>query len=64
MRSLAEVVDRVMFAPTDEVDLAKRGSFGDRLSDDCELWANQVTRIATDTSSPTKRIKRYFTHFD
>jgi transglutaminase-like putative cysteine protease len=64
MRSLAEVVDRVMFAPTDEVDLAKRGSFGDKLSDDCELWANQVTRIAIDTSSPTTRIKRYFTHFD
>jgi transglutaminase-like putative cysteine protease len=64
MRSLADVVDRVTFAPTEEVDLAKRGSFGDRLSDDCELWSNQVTRIATDTLSTTKRIQRYFTHYD
>lgn len=63
MRSLAEVVDRVTFAPQDEIDLARRGSFGDRLSDDCELWSNQVTRIAADTLPITRRIQRYFTYF-
>lgn len=63
MRSLAQIVDRVMYAPADEVDLERRGSFGDRVSDDCELWANQVQRIVDDTLTTPARIRRYFTTF-
>ncbi len=61
MRSLADVVDRVTFAPAEEVDLDRRGTFGDRLSDDCELWASQIDRIVVDSLPTSARLKRYFT---
>jgi hypothetical protein len=63
MRSLAEVVDRVMYAPVAEVDLERRGTFGDRVSDDCELWANQIQRIVDDTLPGSTRLRRYFTSY-
>jgi transglutaminase-like putative cysteine protease len=61
MRSLAEIVDRVAFAPPGYVDLERVGTFGATLGNDCELWSNQVDRIAADTLSPVQRIRHYFT---
>lgn len=61
MSSLADVVDEITFAPPGVVDLERRGSFGSTLGHDCELWADQIRRIAIDTLSGTERIKLYFT---
>lgn len=61
MASLADTVDRVVFAPPGALDLERRGTLGDRISDDCSLWADQVRRIAIDTLSTPQRIRRYFT---
>lgn len=61
MSALAEVVDRVTFGPPDAVDLERQGAYGSTLGHDCELWADQITRIATDTLTGPQRIKRYFT---
>ncbi|MAT05743.1 MAG: hypothetical protein CL424_11960 [Acidimicrobiaceae bacterium] len=63
MRSLAEVVDLVSFAPPGQLDIERRGTFGDSLADDCELWATQIGRITTDTLTTSQRVKRYFTDF-
>lgn len=63
MRSLAEVVDLVTFAPPGEVDFDHRGTFGDSVADDCELWANQIVTIASDTLTTPQRIERYFTAY-
>ena len=61
MQSLAEVVDGVTFARPGSVDLASKGRYGLSLQHDCELWSNQVGRIATDRMSMRARIRRYFT---
>ncbi len=61
MASLAEIVDRVSFAPPGSIDLEHAGAYGSTLRHDCELWSNQVTRIAGDTQTTPQRIKRYFT---
>ncbi len=61
MTSLADTVDRVAFAPPGAVDLERRGTLGDAVTDDCSLWADQVRRIAVDTMSTPQRVKRYFT---
>ena len=61
MGSLADVVDRVSFGRPGSVDLDRTGSYGDTLGHDCELWSDQVGRIATDTLTPIQRAKRYFT---
>ena len=63
MRSLAEVVDLVMFAPPGEVDFEHRGTFGDSIADDCDLWASQIDKITTDTLTTPRRIERYFTDY-
>jgi len=63
MGSLAEMVDRVTFSAPGTVDLDHAGTFGDQLGDDCELWSQQVERIATDTLGPTARLKRYFVSY-
>jgi hypothetical protein len=61
MASLAEIVDRVSFAPPGSIDLERSGSYGSTLRHDCELWSNQVSRIAGDTQTTPQRVKRYFT---
>jgi transglutaminase-like putative cysteine protease len=61
MASLAEVVDLVSFARPDELDVERRGTFGDSIADDCELWATQIDKITTDTMTATQRVERYFT---
>lgn len=58
---LAEVVDQVEFAPPGTVDLERGGQIGPTLGQDCELWSNQVERIATDTLTPMERVRHYFT---
>ena len=63
MASLAEVVDVVSFARPDGLDLDRRGTFGDSVADDCELWATQIDKITTDTLSTTQRVERYFTTY-
>lgn len=61
MASLADIVDRVSFAPPGSIDLERAGAYGSSLRHDCELWSNQVTRIAGDTQTTPQRVKRYFT---
>jgi hypothetical protein len=61
MSSLAEVVDEITFAPPGAIDLERRGSYGSTLGHDCELWADQIRRIAIDGLTGTERLKRYFT---
>jgi transglutaminase-like putative cysteine protease len=61
MRSLAETVDMVAFAPPGRIDLERSGSFGASVSHDCDLWSNQVGRISIDTLTTAQRVKRYFT---
>ncbi len=61
MRSLADLVDRVTYAPPGSIDLERIGTFGATVGQDSELWSEQVGRIAIDTLSPAQRIRRYFT---
>ncbi len=61
MSSLADVVDQVSFARPGSVDLDRSGAFGPTLGHDCELWSDQVSRIAVDTLTPPQRMRRYFT---
>jgi transglutaminase-like putative cysteine protease len=56
MASLAAVVDRVDFARPESIDPQRATTYGR----DCELWSDQVTRIATDTLSTTERMRQYF----
>lgn len=63
MASLAEVVDLVSFARPDELDVERRGTFGDSIADDCELWATQIDKITTDTMTAAQRVERYFTSY-
>ncbi len=56
MASLAAVVDRVDFARPDSIDPQRAVTYGR----DCELWSDQVTRIATDTLSTSERMRQYF----
>jgi len=56
MASLAAVVDRVDFARPDSIDPQRATTYGR----DCELWSDQVTRIATDTLSTSERMRQYF----
>ncbi len=60
MRSLAEIVDQVTFSEPGTVDLDRHGTLSGRIGDDCELWSQQVERIASDTYGTRQRIKRYF----
>ena len=61
MRSLAELVDQVVYSPPGSFELDRTGTFGTTLSHDSELWAQQVTRIAVDQLTQTERIRRHFT---
>ena len=40
----------------ESIDPQRSSTFGR----DCELWSDQVTRIATDTLSTTERMRQYF----
>lgn len=57
MTALADVVDRVTFGPPETADPSHTGALGH----DCERWADQVARIATDTLTGPRRVRRYFT---
>ena len=61
MRSLAELVDQVVYSPPGSFELDRTGTFGTTLSHDSELWAQQVTRIAVDELTQLQRIRRHFT---
>jgi hypothetical protein len=56
MASLAAVVDRVGYSPPDAIDAERAETYGR----DCELWSDQVTRIATDTLNSSDRMRQYF----
>ncbi|HWL43193.1 MAG TPA: transglutaminaseTgpA domain-containing protein [Ilumatobacter sp.] len=64
MTSLAEAVDRVTFARPDSVDIDHAGSFGETLGDDCELWSDQVVRVADDLLPWHRKLLRYFTRWN
>ncbi len=61
MRSLADMVDLATYAPPGSVDLDQKGAVGSTVGHDCELWSDQVTRIAVDMLTPWQRVRRYFT---
>jgi hypothetical protein len=61
MTALADVVERISFGRPNAVDLERQGAYGSTLGHDCELWADQIGRIATDTLTVPQRIKRYYT---
>jgi transglutaminase-like putative cysteine protease len=61
MRSLADMVDLVMYSPPGSVNLDRAGTYGATLGQDCELWSNQVGQIATDEMSSFQKVRRYFT---
>jgi hypothetical protein len=56
MASLATVVDHVEYSRPDAIDAESTAVYGR----DCELWSEQVSRIATDTLSNRERVSRYF----
>lgn len=60
MASLADVVDRVQFAPPGSFDLERAGAYGSTLRHDCELWSHQVGRIARDRLTTRQRLHDYF----
>jgi len=60
MRSLAVIVDRILFAPPGTVDLNRAGGFG-TMYHDCELWSQQISNVADDQIGAGRRIQRYFT---
>lgn len=61
MRSLANMVDLVTYSPPGSIDLDQAGTYGATLGHDCELWSDQVSRVASDEMSPIRKIRRYFT---
>jgi transglutaminase-like putative cysteine protease len=63
MTSLAEAVDQVTFARPDSVDTDRAGMFGETLGDDCELWSEQVIRVADDLLSKRQKVVRWFTEW-
>jgi len=62
MASLAVLVDRIEFSRpgTFDADDTRSGSVGN----DCEMWADQVGRLATDTLPATKKAVRYFAEWN
>jgi transglutaminase-like putative cysteine protease len=56
MASLASVVDRVGYSRPDSIEPHRADTYGR----DCELWSDQVTRIATDTLGSSDRMRQYF----
>lgn len=58
MASLASVVDVLRYAPDGTVDLDRVGAYGVPLVRECEQWAEQVERLAADTSPTARRIVR------
>ncbi len=56
MASLAAVVDRVSYSRPESIEPHRAQTFGR----DCELWSDQVTRIATDTLTTSERMRQYF----
>ena len=63
MQSLAEAVDQVTFARPDSVDTDHAGMFGETLGDDCELWSEQVVRVADDLLTKRQKVVRWFTEW-
>ncbi len=64
MHELADVVDKIEFAPPDTIDLSGPGSLGSTLGDDCDAWALQVSRISGDTLTAPQRVRHYFTNLN
>ena len=56
MASLAAVVDRVGYSRPESIEPHRANTYGR----DCELWSDQVTRIATDTLTSSERMRQYF----
>lgn len=59
MRSLADTVNEVTFAPPGAVDLDRIGPFGETIARNCSVWARQVDGIAADRLTMGGRIRRY-----
>jgi len=58
MASLAHVIDRFEFARPGSLDDVPGIATVGR---DCELWADQIDRIASDSMGSSGKLRRYFT---
>ncbi|MFK8023644.1 MAG: DUF3488 and transglutaminase-like domain-containing protein [Ilumatobacter sp.] len=61
MRSLAEAVTIVEYAPSGSTWLDSDATFGRTALENCASWCRQVERAVADTMGPAARVKRYFT---
>lgn len=61
MRSLADVVTQVAFAPDGEDRLAREGVLGTSTLQSATSWCRQVEQAVADSIGPIGRIRRYFT---
>ena len=61
MRSLADVVTQVAFAPDGEDRLVKESILGTSTLQSANSWCRQVEQAVADSIGPVGRIRRYFT---
>jgi transglutaminase-like putative cysteine protease len=60
MSSLAATLDRIEFSRPGTFDT----DGADQVGDECDAWAHQIERVATDTLTPARRAARYFTSWN
>jgi transglutaminase-like putative cysteine protease len=61
MKSLADVVTQVAFAPDGEDELSKQGVLGTSTMQSANSWCRQVEQAVADSIGPLGRVRRYFT---
>ncbi|MEP4652797.1 MAG: transglutaminaseTgpA domain-containing protein, partial [Ilumatobacter sp.] len=61
MRSLADVVTQVAFAPDGDDRLGQEGVLGTSTLQSATSWCRQVEQAVADTVGPLRRVRRYFT---
>jgi transglutaminase-like putative cysteine protease len=64
MRSLADIVDAVLFGAPGTIDLESAGPLGTTVARDCGAWAHQVEAMAVDLLPLRQRVMRYFSAFE
>lgn len=64
MKSLADVVTQVTFAPDGDDRLAREGVLGTSTLQSANSWCRQVEHAVGDSIGPIGRVRRYFTAWD